>query len=75
MPKKQTSSRISSQAARLLARLPKRDGSSERGDFIVYVKIPVATLRSLLLSLISQDETRGPTLRKTRTVGKRKGRK
>jgi hypothetical protein len=64
--KKQTSSRVSSMAAKLLAKLPKRgtvvvyDSGGIGFDWQACAEFPVRTLRSILASAISQDETPQP---------------
>lgn len=79
MPKKATSSRISTLAAKLHALLPDRiPGESERDYYIsdwvrgFYVVIPLKDLRSVLMSLISQDETRGQKAKRRATRKARK---
>lgn len=77
MAQKQTSARISGQAARLLAKLPKRGRIAisegvrcHRNGYwwfaIRETAMPVATLRSILASAISQDETPQPKKAKRR---------
>lgn len=64
MPKKQTSPRLSSAAARLLALIPKNGtvdvwGPRLGGVHRHIAEIPADEIRSLLASLVSQDEQRG----------------
>jgi len=76
LPRKQTSARISTQAARLLKRLPKYgtfdiwgdNTSRERAEHhpSFHFLEPLSLLRSLLASLVSQDEAKGQVAKKKR---------
>jgi hypothetical protein len=72
MTKKQTSSRVSSIAARLLAKLPRYKAAicvadSEGKTFM----IPLRDLRALCASALSQDETKGQKAKRAKKAGKR----
>lgn len=74
MARKQTSARISSAAARLLAKLPKRGTiliDQYVSDMFLPFPLSVATLRSICASALSQDETKGQKQKPKRGKGRK----